>query len=56
MMFKIFTRHQIRIRLTGLQHVKAMKDEDDMDFTALLKRILPKLKTSITEQLQKKAP
>ncbi len=33
-----------------------MKDEGEMDFTSLLKRILPKLKVSITEQLQKKAP
>ena len=36
--------------------MQAMKDEGDTDFAALLKRILPKLKTSVTEQLQKKAP
>lgn len=36
--------------------MQAMKDEGDTEFAALLKRILPKLKTSITEQLQKKAP
>jgi hypothetical protein len=35
---------------------QAMKDEGELDFTSLLKRILPKLKVSITEQLQKKAP